>query len=93
MIRTRSATDYRYRIVSLESLKRIFEQHKNPAAYTYQGHCGRCGCHVSVKIEETSGGYGLLGGILYESDPENYFVLCVRCSEKVKASGGHSIFS
>lgn len=87
MIRTLPATESGYCMVTLESLKKIFEQNDNPTTYTYQGKCNMCGCHVSVRIEKTSGGYGLIGGLLYESYPENYFVLCLGCSEKITASG------
>ena len=87
MVKTLSDADCRYRIITVESLKKIFEKNKDPDTYTYQGNCDRCGCRVSVKIDKTSGGFGLHGGALYESDPENYFVLCIGCSEKMKASG------
>ena len=82
-----STAESRYCIVTIDSLKKIFEQNQNPPTYTYEGKCDRCGCHVIVKIDKTSGGYGLLGGILCESNPENYLVLCIGCSDIVKASG------
>ena len=86
MIRTPSAAESRYRLATLDSLKKKFEQKEKPTTSTYEGKCDRSGCHVSVKIEKTSGGYGLLGGILCESDSENYSVLCIGCSDTIKAS-------
>ena len=69
-------------VVTLASLNRIFEQNKNPAIFTHRGRCDICGCSVKIEITKTSGGYGLLGGMLYEPDTESYFALCVSCYEK-----------
>ena len=90
MIRTSPPVKSPNCIITLESLNRLFEQNNNPATYSYQGRCDSCGSPVKLRIKKTSGGYGLLGGILYEPYPENYFVLCVECLEenkKMEASG------
>ena len=87
MIRKLSVAESRYSTITLDTLNKIFERNENSTTYTCEDKCDRCGCHVSVKIEKTSGGYGLLGGILCESDPGNYLVLCVGCSDIIKASG------
>ena len=69
-------------VITLASLNRFFEQNKNPATCTYRDRCNICGCLVKIEITKTSGGYGLLGGMLYEPDTENYISLCVGCYEK-----------
>ena len=80
--------------ITLESLDRIFEQNKNPATFTHRGRCGICGCSVKIEITKTSGGYGLLGGMLYEPDTENYISLCVGCYEESgKLMGDYAAFS
>jgi hypothetical protein len=71
-------------VITLESLNRIFEQSKNPATYIYHDKCDICGCSVKIEITKTSGGYGLIGGILYEQDPENINALCIGCHTKFK---------
>ena len=73
-------------VIGTESLKRLFEQNNNPEICTHRGKCYICGCSVRIEIAKTSGGYGLLGGILYEPDHENYIALCVGCYEKNGAS-------
>ena len=71
-------------VITLESLNRIFEQNKNPTTYIYHDKCDSCKCSVKIKITKTSGGYGLIGGILYEQSPENIIALCVGCYTKFK---------
>ena len=73
---------YSNRVITLESINKIFEQNKNPATFTLQGRCDVCGCSLKIEITKTSGGYGLLGGMLCEPDTENYIALCVGCYEK-----------
>lgn len=69
-------------IIGIESLDRIFEQNKNPEQCTYRGKCECCGCFVKIEISKTSGGFGMLGGVLYEPEPQKYLVQCVDCYEK-----------
>jgi hypothetical protein len=67
------------KLISADSLNQIFDQNKEPGTCTYRGKCGICGCLVQIEIDKTSGGYGLLGGILYETDPEGYIGICINC--------------
>lgn len=69
-------------IISVESLDRMFEDGNNPARLDYRGKCVNCGSVVTVEISRTSGGYGLLGGVLLESETESYSVVCANCRVK-----------
>jgi hypothetical protein len=70
------------KIISKDSLNRMFDQYNNPASVIYEDKCYDCGCCLKVEIKKTSGGYGLLGGYLYETELRNYIGLCVGCYEK-----------
>ena len=78
-------SDYRMTprsIISVESLNKLFERNNNPQTYTYRDKCQTCGSLTTIEISKTSGGYGLIGGVLYETDLDNLIALCVRCYDK-----------
>jgi ribosomal protein S27E len=60
-------------------LKKIFKAHPGKSTITVNGKCSDCGNTVIVIVELTSGGYGLLGGILDKSSSENYSITCIDC--------------
>jgi hypothetical protein len=66
-------------IVAIETLNKLAERHNNADHFTYGCKCHKCGCDVDIMITRTSGGYGLLGGVLYEPDPENLLAFCEVC--------------
>ena len=69
-------------IIKVESLDRIFEQHNTANHFSYQGKRHNCGCNVEVEITKTSCGYGLQGGVLCGSNPEDISVCCLDCHQK-----------
>jgi hypothetical protein len=69
-------------MIEVESINEIFEQHNVSCHYQYNGICHNCRCSVEIEITKTSGGYGLNGGILYESNPDKFLVQCLDCHEK-----------
>ena len=69
-------------IIKVESLNKLFERNNNPHTCTYRGKCQTCNSSMNIEISKTSGGYGLLGGVLYESDHEKYVALCNDCYKK-----------
>ena len=69
-------------LITVESLDRIFERHNTTNNINYKGKCHNCGCDVEVEITKTSGGYGLQGGVLYGSNPENLIFQCCDCHVK-----------
>ena len=50
---------------------------------SYHENCHDCYCDVEVNITKTSGGYGLQGGVLCETNPQNIYVLCLNCCEVI----------
>ena len=62
-----------------EILKKIFEAHPEKSTMTINGKCADCGCSVTVIVELTSEGYGLLGGILNKTSSENFSITCLDC--------------
>ena len=69
-------------VIGVESLYRMLEQHINANKCNYRGRCNNCGCNVCVEITKTGRGYGLQGGVLYESNIHNFLILCIHCYEK-----------
>jgi hypothetical protein len=62
-----------------EVLKKIFKAHPGRSTITINGKCSDCGRSVTVVVKPTSGGYGLMGGILNTSSPGNYSIKCIDC--------------
>lgn len=48
----------------IDELRKIFEANPEKSTITINGKCSDCERKVIVEIKPTSGGYGLLGGIL-----------------------------
>ena len=69
-------------IIKVESLNRIFERNYNPNSYWYEGKCHHCECDTKVEITKTTGGYGLQGGVLHESNTLNLPIICSECFNK-----------
>jgi hypothetical protein len=69
-------------IIGIESLDGMFGQVNNASHCTYEGKCHNCGCDAQVEITKTSGGYGLQGGVLCETNPQKLLILCSVCYEK-----------
>jgi hypothetical protein len=45
------------------------------------GNCHKCKRDAEISITKTSGGYGFLGGLLYERSPCQILMLCCDCYE------------
>ena len=73
-------------IMRLETIKQIYEVHKNPVNCTYRSNCHICSRFVEIHISKTSGGYGLLGGILHEQGKNDIIAICVNCYEEHQSS-------
>ena len=70
-------------IVNIESLDKIFEHNHNARRLCYEGSCYNCGFDVKIKIDKTKAGYGFLGGVLYEPNPQEFLVCCDHCYKKL----------
>ena len=76
----------KFLIVSIEALNKIFDQHTDMEQHIHQGNCDDCGCAIKIEISKTSGGYGMLGGVLCEPSPQNIVARCTDCYEKTLES-------
>ena len=75
-----------------EVLKKIFEANPGKSKITISGKCSDCGRHVIVSVEPTSGGFGLLGGILDKSPSGNYAIMCIDCHKSnLKITERHDV--
>lgn len=66
-------------IIGVNSLHLLFQHCRKIFHLAYSSRCHHCGRAVKIEIYRTSGGYGLLGGVVYEPDPKNSFTLCLDC--------------
>jgi hypothetical protein len=65
-------------LIGLNELKKIIAGSSTNGIVTSHHNCIICGCQVELEIHETSGGYGLLGGVLYEMGDWLY-AKCAAC--------------
>ena len=63
----------------IDELRKIFEANPEKSTITINGKCSDCELKVIVEIKPTSGGYGLLGGIIAKCSPENHSITCPEC--------------
>lgn len=66
-------------IIGVNSLHLLFQHCRKIFHLAYSSRCHHCGRAVKVEIYRTSGGYGLLGGVIYEPGPKGSFTLCLDC--------------
>ena len=69
-------------IIKVETLNRIFEVNNNAGYLCIEGKCNHCQCDTKVEISRTTGGYGLQGGVLYQSNARKSTILCSKCFNK-----------
>ena len=66
-------------MIDIETLKKLFKDCPERSTLTFKGKCSVCGIDVVVEVIPASGGFGLLGGALFEYDPDVYFAMCPNC--------------
>ena len=66
----------------VEMLKKMFEGKPGGSTTTLKGNCSDCGCETIIEITATSGGFGLVGGVLFECSPDGYLMRCSACCSK-----------
>jgi len=64
-------------LIELERLNKIFAD--GTKSKQFDAKCSCCGCDVHIRITRTSGGFGFLGGVLYETDTDQYLAKCTHC--------------
>lgn len=63
----------------IEVLRKKFKANPEKLTITINGKCSICGHNVTVEVKQTSGGYGLIGGVLVKYSPEKYSITCQEC--------------
>jgi hypothetical protein len=67
-------------LINLNTLNQMFEDTADKSCLTYDGCCQSCGCNFKIEIHHhSSGGYGLLGGVLYEKEANQLIARCEAC--------------
>lgn len=66
----------------IEILRKIFEANHEKSTIELKYKCSDCGCETIIEITPTSGGFGLQGGFLFKSSPDDYFAKCLDCKMK-----------
>jgi hypothetical protein len=67
----------------IEVLRKMFEANPEKSTIKLKDKCSDCGCETILEITQTSGGFGLQGGVLFKSSTEKYIV---KCSDCIKAN-------
>lgn len=65
-------------LIGLNRLKKIIDDTIEGETGIIHNKCIDCGFPVEVEVHKTSGGYGLLGGVLYEVE-DRVYVKCGDC--------------
>jgi hypothetical protein len=65
----------------IEILRKMFEANPEKSTIKLKNKCSDCGCEIILEITETSGGFGLRGGVLFKSSTDKYIVKCPACIE------------
>jgi hypothetical protein len=66
-------------LVKIKTLNKIFKDKYNGTSIVIEGKCQACGENIQIVIEQTSGGFGFLGGVLYEPISNQISMMCENC--------------
>ena len=67
-------------LIHLNTLNQMFEDIPDRSRLTVESCCRSCGRNFTIEIHHhSSGGYGLLGGVLYEQDADRLIAKCDDC--------------
>lgn len=66
----------------VEILRKIFEGKPENSTISIKGSCSECGCETTIEVTATSGGFGLMGGVLSKGSPDGYCMRCQACYSK-----------
>ena len=69
----------------IRTLRKMFLNSPDKSQITLKGKCQTCNKEMAVDIVPTSGGFGVLGGVLTELTSESsYRLLCPKCHTQVR---------
>ena len=63
----------------IEVLNKIFEANPGKPTIELKDKCSDCGREVIISITRTSGGFGVLGGVLFKHNSVSYIFKCSDC--------------
>jgi hypothetical protein len=66
----------------LNRLKKLFKDNPEKSEIVLKEKCSDCGCNTTIEVTPTSGGFGLMGGVLFESSTDKCTAKCLNCYEK-----------
>jgi len=66
----------------IEVLTRLFEANSEKSTIILNDKCSECGRKTIIEITPTSGGYGLMGGVLFMSSKDKHIFKCSACFGK-----------
>ena len=81
-------------MIDIERINALFKENIGKHQINMEGKCSCCGCDVKISIERTTGGYGFLGGSLYETEEGQLLSVCINCQKKgksIRKSAGNCI--
>ena len=67
----------------VEILRKMFEANPEKSTLVLKEKCSDCGIDITIEITPTSGGFGLMGGVLYKSSTDKYIVKCPACIKAI----------
>jgi len=66
-------------LIKEETLDRMFDNDSAQKHVKQTGRCCSCESDVEIVLRRTSKGYGLQGGLLYETMTGQFLLQCERC--------------
>jgi hypothetical protein len=66
----------------LNGLKKLFKDNPEKSTIVLKEKCIDCGTETTIEITRTSIGFGLMGGVLFESSNDKFKAKCLACYEK-----------
>ena len=66
-------------LITKKTLCKLFEDSYNGKPVVVGGLCKACRDNMKLTIEKTSGGFGFIGGVLYESESGQLSMKCEDC--------------
>ena len=72
-------------LVEFYTLNKMFEQNPDKSQLSFNSCCQSCGCQLTIEINKLPSGFGLKGGVIFESNSDQLFAKCDACYQnKIK---------
>ena len=66
-------------LIQFDTLERMFASSLDNLCLSFRSHCQSCGHELSIEIHKLSSGFGLIGGVLFESNSDDLNAECDAC--------------